>query len=151
MRADGTNFVSDLKKVFGDSNFDGPGFNGVMEHLDGSGKWLTQGKWESPEGLIFDVAPANRQGHRISHVFTHSVPGWNGRLPSDHSVFSIPRKDLLQKLDEAWKKRPPVDPNDPGAFLVDMGNEIVGTVGEKKIKIIVRQNTNEIITAYPQP
>ena len=151
IRSDGTDFISDLKKVFGNANFDGAGFNGVMAHLDGKGKWLTQGKWESPEGLIFDVAPANRQGHRLSHVFTHTVPAWNGRLPADHSVFSIPRKDLLQKLDEAWKRKPAVDPDDPGAFLIDMGNEVVGTAGEKKILIIVRQNSNEILTAYPQP
>ena len=151
IRSTGVDFVADLKKVFGDPNFDGPGFNKVMEQLDGTGTWPSQGKWQSPEGLVFDVAPNNRQGHRLSHVFTHTVPGWNGRLQADHSVFTAARQDILPLLDQAWKNRPAVNPNDPGAFLIDMGNQVVGTTGEKKILIIVKPNTGEIITAYPQP
>jgi hypothetical protein len=151
IRVDGTDFVSDLQAVFGGvSTFDKPGFNKVMERLGETGSWLAQGKWQSPGGLIFDVAPANRQGHRVSHVFTHTVPGWNGRPPADHSVFSVARDDLLPLLDEAWSRRPPVNPNDPGAFLVDMGRA-VGTNGQTKINLVVRPNTAEVITAYPQP
>ena len=156
IRPDGTDFINDLKSVFGGTTFDGAGFNGVMEQLNDTGKWLAQGRWESPEGLIFDLAPANRQGHRITHVFTHTVPGWAGRPPSGHSVFSAARKDLLPLLDTAWKKRGPHDVGDPAAFTIDMNPQIVGTANEKRIKIVVKLDasgnpTNEIITAYPQP
>ncbi|MBK1883947.1 hypothetical protein JIN85_16125 [Luteolibacter pohnpeiensis] len=42
VRSNGTDFVAKLKKVFGDANFDGSGFNAVMEYLDGNGTWLSQ-------------------------------------------------------------------------------------------------------------
>ena len=151
IRSNGIDFVEEVKKVFGYPNsFDGVGFNGIMEHIGTTGAWLSQGKWRSAAGLVFDMSPANRQGHRMTHVFTHTVPQWNNRLPSNHSVFSDARQDILIILDEAWRNRPTVDPADPGAFLVDMGR-VVGTNGERKIMIIVRPNTSEIITAYPQP
>ena len=59
IRSNGADFVADLKKVFGGSTFDGPGFNKVMEQLEGTGTWLGQGRWRDDLACLFDcVCPA---------------------------------------------------------------------------------------------
>ena len=51
-------------------------------------------------------------------------------------------------VDYAWMMRGSPLANDPAAYIVPIGR-IIGTQGEASIKIIVRPNTNQIITAYP--
>lgn len=81
------------------------------------------------------------------HVFSHLLPDSN---KGAHGVFNVDRRSLIALVDEAWLKRGAAIPNDPGAFVIDIGR-IIGTQGQRRIKIIVRPGTNEIITAYPIP
>jgi len=54
VRADGTDFLEDLVKVFGGrQNFDGSGFNKVMSYLGQNGTWLSQTRWQSKAGVLF--------------------------------------------------------------------------------------------------
>ena len=99
--------------------------------------------WTSPGGLIF--GHGSTHGNRIKHVLAHGVPDPSKPI---HSVFNVPRNQILPLVDEAWAARGAVLPGDPGAFVIPMGRP-VGTAGETAIKIIVRPNTSEIITAYP--
>jgi len=38
--------------------------------------------------------------------------------------------------------------NDPGTYIIEL-EKIIGTQGEKAIKIVVIPGTNQLITAYP--
>lgn len=150
IRGNGTDFVADLKNVFGGSTFDGPGFNKVMEQLDGTGEWISQTAWKSPSGLVYDAAPVNRQGHRLTHLFTHTIDmeRAGGQI---HNIFSVERGELLPLIDRAWTNRPPVNPDDPGGFIIDMGTEVVGTRGEKKILIAINPEDGKFLSARPTP
>lgn len=152
IRATGADFVADLKKVFGGSNFDGPGFNKVMEQLDGTGTWRNQTDWESPGGLTYSTAPDLSHGHRISHLFNHTVPDPDKTL---HSVFSVPRKNLLKLIDEGWEnqaKYHPLKPNgapDERVWIVDMGRPI-GTDGQTLLRVVVDSpGSSNFTSAYP--
>lgn len=152
----GGDYADELFKVFSDAtgNLDKVGLVRVMEQLDDtSGSAfklirLDQNSWRSPAGLIYNRAPANRQGHRINHVFTHTVHGWAGDLPPIHSVFSISRSELLRLLDEAWRLKTTAHPTDSVRFEMEMGR-VIGTSGETKIRLVVNPNTLEVITAHP--
>jgi len=64
-------------------------------------------------------------------------------------VFNVETsQELLDLVDEAWLKRGLPDPNDAGAYDVDLGRAI-GTRGEEWVRVIVRPGTNRLITAYP--
>lgn len=63
-------------------------------------------------------------------------------------IFNVTKEELFALLDEAWLKRDLPLPNDPGAYIMDMG-KIVGTKGETAIKIITRPHTSQVLTAYP--
>ena len=152
IRATGADFVADLKKVFGGSNFDGPGFNKVMEQLDGTGAWKNQTDWESPGGLTYSTAPDLSQGHRVSHVFNHTIPD---PAKPQHSIFSVPRNDVLGLVDEGWGKQAkfhPLKPDgtpDERVWIVDMGRQ-VGTAGETHLKIVISAPGSSVITtAFP--
>ncbi|WP_229803904.1 DUF637 domain-containing protein, partial [Halomonas qijiaojingensis] len=99
--------------------------------------------WTSPAGLIY--GQGSKHGNRVKHVLDHAAPNPNKRT---HSVFNVDRNEILGVVDEAWTKRGSPLPNDPGAFIVPMGR-VVGTAGETSVKIVVRPNTNEVITAFP--
>ena len=86
-------------------------------------------------------------GNRIKHVLKHTVPN---SQKSVHTVFSVSRKEVLPLIDEAWKKRGNPLPNDPAAYIVDMGR-VIGTNGETKIRIVIEtKGSNRIASAYPQ-
>ena len=143
IRSNGADFVADLKKVFGGSTFDGPGFNKVMEQLEGTGTWLGQGRWQSKGGLVYEPMVGD-QGHRISHIFDHTVP--NPQKPS-HSIFSDTRDKILDLVDEGFSKAKQ-HPQDAFRFEAEMG-KVVGSAGETKMRIIVNPQTKQITTAFP--
>jgi hypothetical protein len=98
---------------------------------------------QPPAGV--DYGPGSVHGNRVKHVLDHAVPN---PAKTTHSVFSVYRDQVLGLIDEAWLGKGNPLYNDPGAYIVPMGRA-VGTAGETNIKIIVRPNTNKIITAYP--
>jgi hypothetical protein len=101
------------------------------------------GTWTSSAGLIY--GEDKKFGNRVLHVLQHATPNPN---KITHTVFRVKKTEILALVDEAWKKKSKPEPNDPGAYVVPMGR-IVGTKGEKSIKIVVNSGTSEIITAYP--
>ncbi len=103
-----------------------------------------QRTWTSPAGLVY--GQGSKHGNRIKHVLSHTVPNPNKPI---HTVFNVKRNEVLGLIDEAWIKRGNPLQEDRGTFVVPM-NKIVGTNGEKNIRIIVRPDTNEIITAFPE-
>ena len=99
--------------------------------------------WVSKGGLVY--GPDRKFGSRIQHVLQHTIPN-NTKL--NHTVFTVPEKELFDLIDFAWsKKRLPL-PNDPGTYIVDLG-KVIGTLGETAIKIVTIAGTNNILTAYP--
>lgn len=100
--------------------------------------------WESAGGLRY-VGTDRTGSNRVQHVLRHAKPEPSRPV---HSVFNVPRSQVLGLVDEAWGLRGAALPNDPGAFVVPMGRT-VGTAGENAVKIIVRPGTSEIVTAYP--
>ncbi|MFD9356231.1 polymorphic toxin-type HINT domain-containing protein [Streptomyces sp. NPDC060031] len=101
-------------------------------------------KFKSPGGL--EYGPGSAHGHRLDHVMEHAKPD-----PSKtaHSVFKDPDLgSITGLLDEGWAKRGVPDPSDPAKYVIDMGRE-VGTLGEKKLKIVVVPGTTKVITAHP--
>lgn len=110
------------------------------------GKLTKTGKdtWTSTAGLVY--GPDKNFGNRVQHVLAHTAPDPTKPI---QTVFSVNKNELLGLVDEAWLKKGNPLPNDPGAYLVDMG-KVIGTNGETTIKIIVKPGTNQIITAYPK-
>ena len=82
----------------------------------------------------------------MKHVLAHTQP--DSSKPR-HTVFNVDRSNVIGLVDEAWNKKGIPLPNDPGAYLVDMGR-VIGTNGETKIRIVVRPNTNNVVSVYPQ-
>ncbi len=68
-----------------------------------------------------------------------------------HSVFSVERRKVLGFVDDAWRVRTGagvLQSNGNRVWTVDMGR-VVDTAGETNLRIITRDGTNRIITAYP--
>jgi hypothetical protein len=85
----------------------------------------------------------------VQHVLDHLGPNLN--KPA-HTIFDVVRDKLIGLLDEAWAKRGTgvLQSNGNRVFDIDMGRAI-GTGGETHIRIVVRNGTNNVITAYPIP
>ncbi|MFC7519088.1 RHS repeat-associated core domain-containing protein, partial [Herbaspirillum sp. GCM10030257] len=98
--------------------------------------------WTTPAGLDYGLGSVHR--NRIKHILDHAVPNPS---KTTHSVFNVERKEILGLVDEAWSTKGKPLANDPGAYIVPMGR-VIGTAGERNLKIIVRPGTNQIITAY---
>ena len=101
--------------------------------------------WISPAGLNY--GQGSKEGNRVKHVLEHASP--NSSKPN-HTVFNVPRNQILSLVDQAWAKRGNPLPSDPGVYIIPMG-KVVGTRGETSIRIIVKPGTNQVITAYPVP
>jgi hypothetical protein len=99
--------------------------------------------WRTPAGV--DYGPGSIHGNRVKHVLDHAEPN---PAKKAHTVFNVGRARVLGLVDEAWRAKGNPLPNDPGAYIVQMGR-VIGTAGETSIKIIVRPGTSKIITAYP--
>ena len=103
--------------------------------------------WSSPGGLVYGQGSA--QGNRVLHVLDHTVP--NPTKPV-HSVFDVPRNQVIGLIDEAFASRtgPGVLQNNGNrSWIIDLGRQ-TGTGGQTGVQIIVRDGTSEIITAYPK-
>ena len=100
--------------------------------------------YESPGGLVY--GPGSIHGDRLSHVLDHTKVNLN---KANHTVFNAKGSKSLTIVDEAWmEKGLPIHGN-PGSYDVPMGRTI-GTSGETTVRIVVKQGTNQIITAYPK-
>ena len=103
--------------------------------------------WTSPGGLVYGQGSA--QGNRVLHVLEHTVPNTSKPV---HTVFNVERTQVIGLIDEAWGARVgagTLQSNGNRVWNVDMGRQ-VGTAGETSIQIVVRDGTNQIITAYPK-
>ena len=105
------------------------------------------GTWTSNEGLIYGQGSVD--GNRVKHVLQHTTPNPN---KNKHTVFNVKGKDAITLVDSAWRQRTnavvSVQKNGNVVYDVPMGR-VVGTAGEKTIRIVMKQNSNEIITAFP--
>jgi filamentous hemagglutinin len=102
--------------------------------------------WTSPAGLVYGGDHNPQFGNRVKHVLAHCEPKPGN---SKHTVFNVPKDQLLGLLDQAWSKKTNSFPHGgKTVHIVDMGR-IVGTKGEVKIRIVTEPGTNEIISAYP--
>ena len=103
--------------------------------------------WATPAGLAY--AEGSAQGNRVKHVLEHAVPD---PLKHVHSVFNVGRSDVLRLIDEAWQLRQgpgTLQKNGNRVWDVPMGR-VVGTNGESTIRIIVKDGTTQITTAFPK-
>lgn len=100
--------------------------------------------WTSPAGLVYGVD--RKFGNRIQHVLAHGI---EDKTKPIHSVFNVSKDQILGMVDEAWRTRG-TGLLDKGKIVhvVDMGR-IVGTKGERYIKIVTIPGTGEIVTAFP--
>ncbi len=99
------------------------------------------------EGLVYGQGSAH--GNRVKHVLDHTKA--NPSKPV-HSVFNVDKTQAIGLVDEAWTKKVgpgTLQPNGSRVWNVDMG-KTVGTSGQTSIKIVVRDGTNTVITAFPQ-
>lgn len=104
----------------------------------------------SPAGIFYGKDLSGKFGSRIEHVMAHAKP--DDSKPK-HSVFSVTkREDVLRLLDEAWKRRGPPrrEGSTYGRDVYDIPMErVVGTQGERRIRMIMEADQPSIITAYP--
>lgn len=104
----------------------------------------------SPAGIHYGKDLSGAFESRIAHVMAHTHPDTS---KPKHSVFlAKKREDVLRLLDEAWKRRGP--PNNQGGRygrdVYDIAmDRVVGTEGERSIRIVMENDQPSIITAYP--
>jgi len=104
--------------------------------------------WRSNGGLVYGQGSA--QGNRVLHVLEHLSPDPSKPL---HTLFNVPRNQIIGLLDEAWAARQGagvLQANGNRVFNIPMGR-VVGAGGETSIRIIVRDGTTNVITAFPVP
>ena len=88
------------------------------------------------------------EGHRLSHVLKHTEP-----IPGNpkHTVFAN-KDNMFDVLDRAYRQ---VQTGSAQAvagrvdnYVISMGNEVVGTLGETHIYMVVNPN-GKLISAFP--
>ncbi len=118
---------------------------GLLEEIVKNGKTVG---WQSQAGLFYGMG--SKEGNRVKHVFEHLKPNPNKPI---HSVFETDKAGLIILIDEAWQKRDgaytKAQSNGNRIYDVDMERRI-GTNGEYIIRIVVRDGSEKIITAYPK-
>jgi hypothetical protein len=143
------------------SPVDGASLNALLELFDETktGFKLTRDatnmtRWTSPAGLVYEQG--SREGHRLSHILAHTVDGYiePGRLlpKASHSLFNGTRQAVYELIDDAWNLKQgagTLQTNGNRFWIVEL-NRQTGTGGQTKIKIVIENNTSNIITAYPQ-
>ena len=112
--------------------------------------------YRTPDGDMVHVSPSGLQygadpkfGNRVDNVLDHTAP--NPSKPV-HSVFNARGDDALRIVDDAWVNRTglgTLQSNGNRTWTVDLGRSI-GTNGQTSVQIVVRDGTNEIITAFPK-
>ncbi len=67
-----------------------------------------------------------------------------------HTVFKCERNQIVDLLDEAWKKKSSYSVGKKGNwnYNINMG-KVIGTQGETNILIIVKPGGSELITGFP--
>ncbi len=104
--------------------------------------------WSTAGDLFYGMG--SKHGNRIYHVFAHLEEDESKPV---HSVFLGDEASLLALLDEAWAKRDSAfteaQSNGNRVYDIDM-ERVIGTDGEEEIRIVVRDGTNKLITAYPR-
>lgn len=127
----------------------------IMEHLVNLGQLIeekdSQGKsigWSSAEGLFYGMG--SQEGNRVLHVLEHIKPNPDKKI---HSVFLADENTLILLLDEAWVKGREGDfqlqENGNRVYDVFM-DRVIGTENQKKIRLVIKDGTQDIITAYPK-
>jgi len=125
-------------------------------------KQLGKTTWISPAGLRY--AGKDPEGlTRVEHVLRHAAD--QPKRAGSHGVVDGGNDQALATVDEAWKlvKKKKIKPSEEGrtsAYLIPMGRR-VGYLGGrsgasrgkpplKKVFIVVRTGTSEVITAFPR-
>jgi hypothetical protein len=72
----------------------------AIQQVVQAGKNIAKQILKSPAGLIYGLD--RKFGTRIQHVFAHAVPDSSKKI---HSIFSVPKNQILKLVDEAWLKR----------------------------------------------
>jgi hypothetical protein len=104
--------------------------------------------FKSAAGLIY--TPTSMQGHRVAHLLLHGFVDAS-QTKASHSVFVGALEDILKVVDEGWlKKGGSILSKGNDVYFVDMGR-VIGTLGEKQLKIVVVHGTAELVTAHPWP
>ncbi|MEM1058373.1 MAG: LamG domain-containing protein [Verrucomicrobiota bacterium] len=109
--------------------------------------------WTTPGGLLYETAPPLSQGHRVSHIYSHTVPGFKS---PPHGVFSKNRDELPGFIDIIYSKR-----NDAGVLNnfhnANRNNDVfrvpstgAGTAtGQDYVFLVLKKGTNKIVSSYP--
>ena len=118
--------------------------------------------WISPAGLTYKGKDAEGLT-RVEHVLRHAAD--QPRRAGMHGVFDGGNDKALAVVDEAWRlaKKKKMKPKNEGytsTYTIPMGRRVGylgGQVGGKrgkpalkKVFIVVRSNTSEVITAFPR-
>ncbi len=118
---------------------------GLLSEVEKNGKVIG---WQSPAGLFYGMG--SKEGNRVNHVFAHLEPNPDKPI---HSVFDTDKAGLIILIDEAWQGRADayskVQGNGNRVYDVDMGR-VIGTADERLIRLVLRDGTVNIITAYPK-
>lgn len=104
--------------------------------------------WKSKAGLFYGMG--SKEGNRVYHVFAHLKPDESKPI---HSVFNTDKAGLIVLIDEAWLKKDTgytkAQSNGNRIYDIDM-DRVIGTNDEEIIRIVIRDGTEKIITAYPK-
>jgi hypothetical protein len=111
--------------------------------------------WKSHAGLVYGPDTTKSPfRNRIEHVFDHtgpsSIPG-----KSPHTIFSVEKKELLPLIDDAWLRTGQgvnmgIPQGKYTVYEIPMGR-VIGTNNETTIRLVVKSNSSEVVTAYPIP
>lgn len=118
--------------------------------------------WLSPAGLRY--SGKDPQGRtRVEHVLRHAAD--EPRRAGSHGVFDGGNDGTLAVVDEAWRmvKKKKIKPKNEGrtsAYTIPMGRRVGYLGGQngakrgkpalKKVFIVVRTDTSDVITAFPK-
>jgi hypothetical protein len=108
--------------------------------------------WYSPKGLAYYFDTRAAEGQRILHVLHHCIADGPG-----HSVFTVPRDQLFQIIDQAWQTGGTSFPQGARTVYVLPAGQLVGTaspdLGGAAVDHIalILENNNTVITAFPVP
>ena len=118
--------------------------------------------WRSPAGLTYKGKDSEGLT-RVEHVLRHAAD--QPRRVGSHGVFDGGNDKALATVDEAWRivKQKKIKPRDEGyssAYTIPMGRRVGYLGGQngarrknpplKRVFIVVRKNTTEVITAFPK-
>jgi hypothetical protein len=86
-------------------------------------------------------------GNRVKHVLEHVVPS---PAKPTHSLFNVDRTQLIGTIDEAFARRGAgvLQANGNRKFDISLGR-VIGIDGETRIRLILQDGTNNVITAFP--